>query len=93
MTDFKSIQKESQVQVSLVINIEDDDHRIQLWKGASGGPYIYIEDLVKRAGIARLLFNTNGEIVFQELPDCLVPDIYWERVNEYDQLFNVQSTS
>ena len=46
--------------MSLVINIEDDDHRVQLWKGANDGPYIYVEDLVKRVGIVRLLFDLNG---------------------------------
>ena len=63
MASFDFILNASSVTVSLIINIEDDDHRVQLWEGATGGPYIYVEDLVKSAGVARLLFDSNGKLV------------------------------
>ena len=80
MENIERIMQESTVTLTLTVNIEDDDHRVQVLKGASGGPYIHVEDLVKRAGTARLLNTSRGELVFQELPDCLVPDVYWELV-------------
>ena len=65
-----------------MINIEDDDHAVEQWKGANGGPYIYIEDLIKRFGVCRLLFNSNGTLVCQELPDGFGPEVFWERASE-----------
>lgn len=64
-SNFEIIKAASQVAVTMVVNIEDDCHKVELWKGAEDGPYIYVEDLVKRAGTVTLLFNTNGQLVCQ----------------------------
>lgn len=44
--EFEAIKIASTVTLSMVINIEDFDHKVELWKGAVDGPYIYVEDLV-----------------------------------------------
>ena len=44
--EFGTIKIASTVTVSMVINVEDFDTKVELWKGAVGGPYIYVEDLV-----------------------------------------------
>ena len=78
--------------MSVVIEIEDDDHKVEHWQGADGIPYIYVEDLVKRAGVARLLFNFSGQLIYRELPEefggndsdpTTFPVVYWERVSAY----------
>ena len=44
--EFETIKIGSSVTVSMVINIEDFDTKVELWEGAVDGPYIYVEDLV-----------------------------------------------
>jgi len=44
--EFEKIKIASTVAISMVINVEDFDTKVELWKGAVGGPYIYVEDLV-----------------------------------------------
>ena len=46
MQAFEILRNASQVAVSMVINVEDDDHKVELWEGAVDGPYIYVGDLV-----------------------------------------------
>ena len=43
---METIKQVSHVAVSVTVEIEDDDHRVEYWEGADGGPYIYVEDLV-----------------------------------------------
>ena len=44
--EFETIKIASTVAISMVINVEDFDTKVELWIGAVGGPYIYVEDLV-----------------------------------------------
>jgi hypothetical protein len=44
--EFETIKIASTVAISMVINVEDFDTKVELWKGAVDGPYIYVEDLV-----------------------------------------------
>ena len=58
--------------MSIVADIEDDDHTVELWKGDK--EYIYVEDLVKRAGVVRLIMGTDGSLIARELPACFGGD-------------------
>ena len=80
--EFETIKITSTVTLSMVINIEDFDHKVEVWKGAVDGPYIYVEDLVKHAGIVQLLFKTNGQLVYQQMPDCFTHETFREHAFE-----------
>ena len=45
---LNALRNKCNVSFSVVAEIEDDDACIELWEGDSGGPYIYVEDLVQR---------------------------------------------
>lgn len=45
------------------INIEDDNHRVLLLKGANERQCVYVEDLVKRFGPVYLIFTSKGQVI------------------------------
>ena len=58
--EFETIKITSTVTLSMVINIEDFDHKVDVWKEAVDGPYINVEDLVKHAGFASFCSRPMG---------------------------------
>ena len=56
---LSTLRNKCNVSLSVVNEVEDDDACIELWEGDSGGPYIYVEDLVQREGPVKLLFKLS----------------------------------
>ena len=81
---LEDIHKASRVTLQIIVNIEDDDHHVEIWETSQGETYFYVEDIVKRAGECRILFDSEGNAVLQLLPEAYIPlsDIYWTRVSK-----------
>ena len=43
--------------------------------------YLYVEALDNTEFDIRLLFDATGKVLIHTLPDCMVPDVFWERAS------------
>ena len=41
-------------------------------------PYLYVEALDEQDFPIKILFDTTGRLLLHTIPDCMLPDLFWE---------------